>query len=51
MKWNFPKNWLCRIGIHTWSFWSDPVPHGSLHIQQERYCTKCGLAAKRTDMG
>lgn len=39
----------CRLGLHTWKAWSDPVVHGRWHIQKRfcLYCNKEGVRKRR----
>ena len=47
-----PLPFLCRIGWHAWTAWSDPRygtegPLGFHYIEQSRRCTHCNTVQQR----
>lgn len=44
------RQWMCRLGIHTWLHWSEPVKtrRGAYdYVEQYRKCGCCGYASRR----
>lgn len=44
------RQWWCRLGIHTWMKWNDPVKTTRgvyTFIEQYRQCGCCGKAQRK----
>ena len=44
------RQWSCRLGIHTWLHWDDPVKTRRVayeYVEQYRKCGCCGKVQRR----